>query len=110
VYTGTLPAVSVYETWSENVEVWSVDDDTLMDLTGVTEITLKLRDEALRFVEMTLTMSGGDITIPSTGIVQWRAEQTAMGSLEPKTYEVILTLADDTDTVTLILGHVSVVE
>jgi hypothetical protein len=110
MYTGALPETSIYQTWSENIELWSVDDDTLMDLTSVVEITLRLRDEITRFDEMTLTMSGGDITIPSTGIVQWRVEQARMGALEPKTYEVILLLQDDTDTVSLILGHVSVLE
>ena len=107
---GALPPASIHGTWSENVEIWSVDDDTLMDLTSVTEITLKLRDPVSRIDELTLTMTGGDIIIPSTGIIQWRVEVGTMGVLVPKLYEVILLLADATDTVPVILGTVSIVE
>jgi hypothetical protein len=110
VHTGAIAATSIYNTWLEQIECWSADDDTLYDLSSVVEITLKLRDEVWRSDELTLTMTGGAITIPSQGIVQWRAEQTQMMALAPKTYELVLTLQDATDTVTLILGHVSLVE
>lgn len=110
MYTGSLPPTSIHGTWSENVEIWSIDDDTLMDLSSVTEITLKVRDPASRIDEMTLTMSNGDITIPSMGIVQWRAEVSAMGTLRAQFYEVILTLEDASDTVPIVLGSISIVE
>lgn len=110
MYTGALPATSIYETWSENVEVWSADDDELIDLADVTEITLKLRDPRSRFDELTLYYSTGDIVIVSTGIIQWRAEQTVMGALAPQTYKVILTFENGTDTLALVLGSISVVE
>lgn len=107
---GSIPPASIYGTWVENVEIWSVDDDTLMDLSSVTEVTLKVRDPKAEFDEMTLTMSGGDITIPSTGIIQWRIEQSAMSTLASKTYEVILILEDQDDKVPIFLGTVSIVE
>lgn len=110
MYAGSLPPASIHGTWVDNVEIWSIDDDTLWDLSAVTEITLKLRDPASRFDELTLTMSGGGITIPSMGIVQWRAEVGAMGTLNPQLYEVILTLEDATDTVPLVLGTISILE
>jgi hypothetical protein len=110
MYTGTLPPASIWGTWSENIEVWSIDDDDLMDLSEVTEITLKLRDPYTLVEELTLTKSGGDIVIPSQGIIQWRAEVSAMRTLSTKLYEVIMTLEDETDTVPLILGAVSIVE
>lgn len=110
MYTGSLPSTSIHGTWLENVEIWDIDTDSLMDLTGLTEITLKLRDPISRHDELSLTMSGGDIVIPSTGIIQWRVEAGAMGTLNAKLYEVILLLEDDTDTVPLLLGSVSVVE
>lgn len=110
MYAGSLPPASIHGTWSENVEIWSVDDDTLMDLSSVTEITLKLRDIYTKFDELTLTMSNGDIVSPSTGIIQWRAEVGAMGTLNSKLYEVILLLEDEDDTVPVILGTISIVE
>jgi hypothetical protein len=110
MYTGALPQASIYGTWSENVEIWSVDDDTLMDLTSVTEVTLKLIDPNTQFVELTLTMSDGDIVIPSTGIIQWRAERETMGTLTAKLYKVVLVLEDADDEVPIVLGSISIVE
>lgn len=110
MYAGPLPPASIHGTWSENVEIWSIDDDTLMDLSGVTEITLKLRDPMTRYDELVLTMTDGDITLPSTGIIQWRAEVDQMGTLNTKAYEVILILEDEDDTVPVILGSISIVE
>ena len=107
---GSLPPTTIYSTWSECVEIWSIDDDTLMDLTSVTEITLKVRDPRSQFDEMTLTLSGGDITIPSQGIVQWRVEASQMSHLDTKLYEVIMLLENGTDTLPLFLGHVPIVQ
>lgn len=110
MHTGSLPPATIWGTWSENVEVWSVDDDTLMDLSGLIEVTLKLRDWRTGFDELTLTMSAGDITIPSTGIIQWRADKTIMGTLSVKLYEVLLLLENEDDTVPVILGSISIME
>src|SRR5262245_27863060 len=96
---GSLPPTTIHSTWSENVEIWSVDDDTLMDLTSVTEITLVVQDPITKVNELTLTMSDGDIIIPSTGIVQWRAKQSTMGTLNSKLYHVIMILEDEDDSV-----------
>lgn len=81
-----------------------------MDLSSVIEITLKLRDVKSQFDEIILTMSGGGITIPSMGIIQWRVEASHMGTIMPKMYEIILLLEDETDTVPLMLGSISIVE
>lgn len=110
MFTGPLPTTSVYGTWSENVEIRSADDGELCDLSDITEITLKVLNPVSKSVELSLTMSDGDIVIPSTGVIQWRAEVDTMGTLEPKAYEVVLILEDDTDTLPLILGTISVVE
>lgn len=106
---GSLPATTVYSTWAENIEVFSVDDDTLYDFSGVTEIIVKLRDPYTKFDELTLTKTGGAVTLPAPGIIQWRAEAGTMGALVPKTYEGIILIKDDTDTVALMLGPVSVI-
>jgi len=110
MHTGSLPSTSIYGTWSENVEIWSIDDDTLMDLSSVVEATLILRDPYTKDTELTLTLSNGDIVFPSTGIVQWRAEMGVMGTLKSKTYTVVLTLEDADDVVPIILGSISIVE
>jgi hypothetical protein len=96
---GSIPTVSTSGTWSENVEVWDMDEDGPMDLSGVTEITLKLRDPVYKFDELVITMTGGDISIPTDGIIQWRVEVGQMGTLAPRTYDMIMLLEDGVDTV-----------
>lgn len=108
--TGPLPPASIWGTWSENIEVRDPEDGTLIDLSTVTEATLLLRDSVEKFNELTLTKSNGDITFPSTGIIQWRAEQPAMGTLRSKVYEVILTLEDADDVVPVMLATIAIVE
>jgi len=108
VISGSLPPASLHGTWLENIEIRSIDDDTLYDLSSVTEIRLELRDPAGLSPELTLTKSGGQITIPSQGIIQWRAEVGQMQRLVPKLYDATLILQDSTDTVPLFIGTVSV--
>jgi hypothetical protein len=108
--TGPLPPASVWGTWSENIEIWDIDTNELMDLSGITEIKVIVRDAYTRFDELTLLMSQGQVSVPSTGVVQWRAEATAMAQLNPKTYEVRILFLDGTDTVPIALCSLSVVE
>jgi hypothetical protein len=108
--TGSLPPASIHGTWSENIEVWDVDIDALADLSGLTEIVIKLRDPRTRFDELTMKLSDGSVVIPSTGIIQWRAEAATMGRLVPKLYEVIMLLEDADNTVPFVLGPISIVE
>jgi hypothetical protein len=107
---GAIPTANIYSTWSEDVELWSVDDDTLMDLSAVSEITLRLKDPFTGFYEMSLSMSNGDITIPSQGIIEWIAKADAMGTVRPKLYEMILLVHTQDRIETIFLGPVSIIE
>lgn len=107
---GSLPPADIYSTWSENIEVLGADDDEPIDFTSVTEATLRLLDWPSGFAEMTLTFTNGDIVFPAPGIIQWRAEATAMGTLFPKLYKAVMTLVADGDTITLVLGTISITE
>ena len=108
--TGSIPIATIWGTWSENVEVWDVETDTLMDLTHVTEITLMLRDPFTGTTELSTTMSAGNIVIPSMGIIQWRIEVGTMSTLLPRLYEILLLLDGDGDRTSLFMGPVSIVE
>lgn len=110
MYEGSLPSTSIYNTWLENVEITSADDEGLVDLSSLTEITLRVVDPISMLDELVLTMSNGDITIPSLGIIQWRAEQTQMATLPAKLYKVILLLTDPSNINVIILGTLSVVD
>jgi hypothetical protein len=111
---GSLPPVSIHGTWVESLEVRSIDDDSLYDFSGLTEVRLTLRCSGHGpiyggYGDLTLTKSGGNILLPAPGIIQWRAEAGTMSRLYPGLYEVVLQLEDGTDTVPLILGEISVV-
>lgn len=112
--TGSLPPTSIYGTWVENVEVWDIVTDMPFELDGMQEITLLLKWPQMGashagFSEFSLKMTQGQITRPAPGIIQWRAEMGAMGTLTCGLYEVIILLFDGTDTVPLMIGTISIV-
>lgn len=111
MYTGSIPPTSIYNTWLENVEITSADDGGLVDLSALVDIIIKVRNPVTGLDDLTLFMSGGDITLPSLGIIQWKVESGTMALMRTKLYEVILLLLDaDGDTTTLLLGNISIVE
>lgn len=110
MYAGPLSPTTIYGTWADNIEVTSIEDDTLYDFSALTEITLKLKDPSTKFDELILTMTNGDITLPSLGIIQWTCSADRMGALDPNTYEVILLLDDGAEIVPLVLGSIAVVD
>src|SRR5215471_6869003 len=108
MYTGSLPPASIHGTWLENIEIWSIDDDTLWDTSPLTEVTVELRDPVTGFTELSLTLTNGDVTLPAPGIIQWRAESQTMGTLSTKLYEVLIVLEDTTDVVPFVIGNISI--
>lgn len=111
MYTGPLPSTTVYSSWAESIEIWDIDTDTQFDLTDAVEIKLILRDTVSRFDVFTLRLTDGSITVPTTGVIEWNVAASTMGTITPKTYEVILLLIDDEDTtVPVMLGSISIVE
>jgi hypothetical protein len=109
MYTGSLPPTSLYNTWIKDIEITSADDNQLVDLTGLTEITLRLKVAGSDFNELELLLSRGEITLPSIGIIEWRVPPQRMGNLVNRLYEVILLLDDGETVETMILGSISVV-
>jgi|SRR5215471_3581841 len=110
MYVGSLPPASIHGTWLENMEVRSIDDDTYYDFSGLTEITVELRDPVTGFAELTLTMTNGDITLPAPGIIQWKAAPETMGLLATKLYEVLIVLEDPDEVVPFVIGSISILE
>lgn len=110
--TGPLPPASTRGTWVESIELTSVDDNSYIDLSAATEITVSLVPDTFVGInlldELTLRLSTGDVTLPSLGIIQWRSEVTQMAALLPRTYEVKIVIAINGDTLVLMLGSVSI--
>lgn len=107
---GQLPPASRYGTWVDQVEVRSEDDDQLADLSSATEITLKIMDITTKFEEMVLKKSRGDITLPSTGIIEWRVEQGNMGTMMPRLYEGLILIEMNGEIIPLFIGVISIVD
>lgn len=108
--TGTLSPASNCATWSESYELSDAETGDLIDLSEVDEITLVVRDQDSKSAVLTLTLTGGDITIVDTGVFQWRAEDTSMESLCAKSYFVGATIEQDDDTVQLFIGFLPVID
>lgn len=83
MFIGLLPAVSNRATWSENCEIIDNDTGELLELTGLDEVTVEVRDPDTRSVVLSASLTDGDvvliadtsavvtITIASPGVVSW---------------------------------------
>jgi hypothetical protein len=79
----------------------------------VTEITLKLRDQACGSEVLSGSLTGGEIAVvgaDADGTIQFTFSASAMGALCPKSYAVGVLLSTSTITRQLILGTVPVLE
>lgn len=112
MYTGTLAPVSNAETWTGILEF--INDETgaawFAQGSPPDDITIKLRDKSSESIVLTLSLSGGDMTVVGAGQVTFTASASTMAGIDPKTYEVGI-LYDDDDTITqVILGTISVLK
>lgn len=108
MFTGTLEPVSNRATWIANYELTDAETGDLIDLSGVDEITIDIRDPHTRTQMLSATKTGGEIVISDTGVFTWTFSVTQMRTLDPKTYEVGCTLTDNSETVQLLIGMLPV--
>lgn len=108
MYAGTLDPVSNRQTWVVNYELTDAETDELIDLSGVDEITVCIRDPQSQSAILTATKTGGEIVISDTGVFTWTFSATDMRTLDPKTYEVGCTLEDNDETIQLLIGMLPV--
>lgn len=109
MFFGSLPPISNRATWSESVQLTDSETGDAIDLTAVDEITVQVRDPYTFTNMLSGTLTGGEITVVSTGIFQWRFERSQLGVLTvSKTYEVGCVIEQDDDEVQLIIGTVPV--
>jgi|SRR5215471_1713745 len=107
MYSGGLKPISNLATWTDTVEIISVDDGTPLDFTDVTEVTLTVADRSQNL--LVLKKSTGDIILPTNGVIQWRAEATVMAGMVPGNFYVGILISTSTDAVQLFLGTLSIV-
>lgn len=113
MYTGNLGPVSNAATWSESVELTDDEDGDEIDLSAVDEITIEVREQGCTTATLSGTLTGGEITRPgggTDGVFQWEFTADAMGALDPKTYDVVVRIEEDDQTVQLLIGTVPVLQ
>ena len=108
MFAGTLDPVSNKATWVCLYELTDAETDEAIDLSGVDEITIEIRDPQNASSVLTATKTGGDITITDTGIFRWAFTATQMRTLSAKTYEIGCVLEQDDEEVQLIIGTLPV--
>lgn len=106
--TGALDPVSNRATWIVNYELTDAETGDLIDLSGVDQITICIRDPKTSDAILTGTKTGGDIVISDTGVFTWTFSATQMRKLDAQIYEVGCTITDDNQTVQLIIGMLPV--
>lgn len=107
--TGTLDPASNSATWRESFEVTDAEDGSLIDLvTDVDEITVKVRDSVSESELLSVSLTGGEITVLGTGVFEVLFTVTQMDDLDPKTYELGALIEIDGDTEQLFLGYLPV--
>src|SRR5262245_158477 len=110
MYQGTLAPASNQATWAESAELTDAEDGDPIDLSSATEIAVTVRDPQSRTSVLTLTMTGGQITIPAVGVFSWRVDSGQMGALVAKTYEVGCVISDTDGDVQLFIGYLPVLD
>jgi hypothetical protein len=109
--SGNLPPVSNRETWNEQIELRDDDTGELFDLSGLKQIHIAvapLNDGCSSVLSGTL--AGGEIYIPSTGIIEWLFTESQMRTLDPGEYNVGITLTFSNETKQALVATVPVID
>lgn len=110
MYGGNLPAASTRSDWIECVKLVDDETDDAIDLTGVDEITIELRNPDDGCVALSGTKTGGQISLVEDGVFQWSFAGSQMSGLTPKTYQVGITIEQGGVTVQLFAGNLPVID
>lgn len=110
--TGTIDLVSNEATLQVNLDILDADDGTPFNLSGVDQITVKLRDPDSGSAVLEGSLSGGEVIVvgdEADGVIQFTFSATSMSDIEPKTYEIGVLITDEDGFVSqVILGRLPV--
>lgn len=108
--TGNIGVASNKATWTGFLTVYDADTNEQFDISAATEITVSVRDPITQTIELTGTLTGGEITLVSDTQFSWVFTKSQMSDLCAKIYEVGATIEFDDDDAQLIIGTVSVLD
>lgn len=107
MYQGTLAPVSNCATWSESVEIYDDDDNSLIDLSAATEILFEVSDHHCTILKAAL--SEGTLTLEqSLGTFSFVFTPQQMKVLCARTYNVGCTIAVAGETIQVIAAYLPV--
>lgn len=110
--TGTLPPISNRADWPSThaFELYDDDDNSVIDLTTASAITLELREQGCCSPRLTASLANGNLALQGTDTFMplWTANN--LGCLCAGTYEIGCTAVVDGITVQLIIGNLPVLE
>lgn len=110
MYLGTLPAVSNRATYIADVEIVSDDTGDAYDISAATEITIAIREQGQRSPILIGTMTGGEITLPSSNVLRWTFSRDQMATLCNQTYDVGVTIEFSDETEQIIIATLPVLD
>lgn len=110
--TGTLPAISNRADWppSHAFELYDDVDDTVIDLTTATALTLEVREQGCCSPVLKASLANGDLVLQGTDTFMPTWTAATLGRLCSGTYEVGCTAVVDGKTIQLIIGNLPVLE
>jgi len=105
---GTLDPISNRATWSDYGVILDAETHELVDISGADEITLIVSDQS-GCNRITGTLSGGEITVPDTGVYSWVLSSAQMSALYgPQTYQLAIRIEINDEIIQLVLAHLPV--
>lgn len=92
-------------------EVLDEDTEEAFVLTDVDEITIRVRNPLVNVIEITHTLTGGDIILVDSDFkFRWIVRAATMANLVPGTYDVSVIIEEGDDTRAAFLGTLSVLD
>lgn len=108
--TGTLAAATTSADWAVTVEVTDYVTEALIDLTGVTEITVRVEDPSSKAAVLSTTLTAGGVTITGTGVFTFSFTAAQMSGVAPGTYNIGATMVDTGSTIQVLIGQLPVLD
>lgn len=110
MFIGALNPASNKATWSVLYQLVDAETDEPIDLSGVSEITIQVRDQRSCSPLLTGKLSSGEVVLVDTGVFRWTFSASQMSTLCANTYDVGCTIEQDGETVQILIGTLPIID
>jgi hypothetical protein len=107
-----ISPVSNRATWYEAVRLSDQETGDLLDLTDCSVVieVAAFHDGICRNTVLSASTDTGAVTIPETGIFEFRFEAEQMRNVVPGVYRIGATISRDGETAQIIIGNIRVID